>query len=375
MSFTCQHCSTELSDISSLKRHQRQSKYCLRIQKGKDDDSEKQTIFNCIFCKKKLSSKYRLQCHLDICKLKNKEKEKEKEKEKTESELEQMRTEMAKLKKEVEILKEKPTITINNSSTTNNNYGSILNCLTQEVIQETFKNFSIKDLLASDSQKNLADMTIKKCLSGPNQPIYICKDRSRHKFFYTDEENKEKEDPNAIVLRTLVYNGVKPLIKKLYAEKSVILQNELARCKRKDDLTMITMSREDIKELEDAYKHINIVKDGEDYITHLGKCLPSSVKDRIYQDHLSLSSKPDKDLDSDEELQAEIRHQTRMIGDYTASELSKWKKLYMETGEVTGPRELETNIPFRKQFIAFLKEGSRPQEALLPPALQEFTAE
>jgi hypothetical protein len=301
MSFTCQHCSTEMSDTSSLKRHQRQSKYCLRIQKGKDDESEKQTIFKCTFCKKQLSSKYRLQCHLDICKQKNKEKEKEKEK--TESEIEQMRAEMAKLKKEVEILKEKPTQSTNITiSTTNNNYGSILNCLTQEVIQETFKNFSIKDLLASDSQKNLADMTIKKCLSGPNQPIYICKDRSRHKFFYTDEENKEKEDPNATVLRTLVYNGVKPLIKKLYAEKSVILQNELARCKRKDDLTLITMSREDIKELEDAYKHINIVKDGEDYITHLGKCLPSSVKDRIYQDHLSLSSNPDKDLDSDEEL-------------------------------------------------------------------------
>ena len=45
-----------------------------------------------------------------------------------------------------------------------------------------------------------------------------------------------------------------------------------------------------------------------------------------------------------------------MIGDYTASELSKWKKLYKETGETTGPRELETDLVFRKQFIAFLKE-------------------
>jgi hypothetical protein len=45
-----------------------------------------------------------------------------------------------------------------------------------------------------------------------------------------------------------------------------------------------------------------------------------------------------------------------MIGDYTASELSKWKKLYKETGEATGPRELETDLIFRKQFIAFLKE-------------------
>jgi len=49
-----------------------------------------------------------------------------------------------------------------------------------------------------------------------------------------------------------------------------------------------------------------------------------------------------------------------MIGDYTASELSKWKKLYRETGEVTGPRELETNIPFRKQFIAFFERRGVP---------------
>jgi hypothetical protein len=211
----------------------------------------------------------------------------------------------------------------------------------------------VKDLLSSDGQKTLADMTIKNCLLGPEQPIYICKDRSRHKFFYTDQENKEKEDPNAITLRTLVYNGVKPLIKKLYTEKYILLQNELARSRRKDDLSLITMSHEDIKELENAYKQINIIKDGDDYISQLSKCLPSSIKDRLHQDQLELEK---ADLDSDIELQEEIKKHTRMIGDYTASELSKWKKLYKETGEATGPRELETDLIFRKQFISFLKE-------------------
>ena len=113
------------------------------------------------------------------------------------------------------------------------------------------------------------------------------------------------------------------------------------------------MNHEDIKELEDAYKQINILKDGEDYISQLSKCLPSSVKDRLYQDHLQLEK---TDLDSDIDLQEEIKKHTRMIGDYTVSELSKWKKLYNETGDATGPRELETDLVFRKQFIAFLKE-------------------
>ena len=59
------------------------------------------------------------------------------------------------------------------------------------------------------------------------------------------------------------------------------MHNELARCLRNDDPDTIACSRDDIKELEDAYKQINILKDGEDYISQLSKCLPSTLKDRI----------------------------------------------------------------------------------------------
>lgn len=330
--YSCDLCHKEFSTKSNLNRHTQTTKSCKHQEKR---------FFSCEFCKKELTSKDMLEYHQNICK----EKTSKKEVEELKIQVQMMATELSKIK-------DNPVTTINITNN-NNNYGSILNCLTEEAVQESFKNFSMKDLLSSDNQKTLADMTIKKCLSGPDQPIYICKDRSRHKFFYTDGENKEKEDPNAIALRTLVYNGVKPLIKKLYKEKYVLLQNELARSRRNDELSLITMNHEDIKELEDAYKQINILKDGEDYISQLSKRLPSSVKDRLYQDHLQLEK---TDLDSDIDLQEEIKKHTRMIGDYTVSELSKWKKLYNETGDATGPRELETDLVFRKQFIAFLKE-------------------
>lgn len=254
-----------------------------------------------------------------------------------------------KLQKEVESLKESmkeklkepTTITINQ-----NNYGSILN-LTQNSVQESFKNYSLHDLLSSDNQKTLANMTIKKCLSGPDQPVYICKDRARHKFFYTDEENKEKEDPNAIMLRTLIYNGVKPILAKLYAEKIVALNNQLAHSRRLDSTPMIMDSHADIKELKEAYAKINILKNSEDYIAQLSKCLPSS---RLYQDHLN------SEESDGEELEREIKRQTRMIGDYTVSELGKWKKMYKETGKLNGPKGFDIDMGFQMKLLAFYNE-------------------
>ena len=322
--------------MSSFYRHIRTTKKCIAIRE------EIRLQKSCTFCHKELSSKQRLDAHMKKCKYKNGQ---------------SLTTTIAQLQKEVETLKESlkvPTkITINqtNNNQTNNNYGSILN-LTQTALQESFKNYTLKDLLSTDNQKMLADMTIKKCLSGPDQPVYICKDRARHKFFYTDEENEEKEDPNAIVLRTLVYNGVKPILAKLYAEKIVSLNAELARSRRIDSSDMMINAHEDIKELKDAYAKINILKNSEDYIAQLSKCLPSSIKDRLYQDHLDQLCELNGE-DFDDALEREIQRQTRMIGDYTAAELGKWKKMYRETGKMCGPKGFDTDKEFQQQLLEF----------------------
>jgi hypothetical protein len=152
-------------------------------------------------------------------------------------------------------------------------------------------------------------LTIEKFLSGKDKALYFCKDRSRNKFVYTDEENSEKEDPNAA--------GVSPVLKKLYQDRYVILYNELARCLRNDDLATILGSRDDIKELEEAYKEMNI---GDEYISQLSKCLPASLKDRMFQDNLELER---KSQESDQELELFLKKQTRMIANYTIAELGR----------------------------------------------------
>jgi hypothetical protein len=332
----CEFCKKDFSNNSSLKRHINSSKKCISIRNNKIINLE------CNFCDKKLSSKQRLNSHLKSCKNNDKN-------------IQKMKVEIDNLKKVINEL-ERTTTTTNNITITDNsinNYGSILNYMTPEVVQETFKNFSIEDLLHNDRQRNLADITINKFLSGKDHPFYVCKDRSRNKFVYTDGENKEKEDPNATVLRTLVYNGVSPLLKKLYGEQYVVLTNELARCLRNDDTATILCSRDDIKELEEAYKQINILKNGDEYISRLGKCLPSSLKERIFKDSLELERKSQQ---SDEEFEAYLKKQTRMISNYTIAELGKWKDFFTQTGVIKGPKEIMCDPISKQEYIDFLHE-------------------
>ena len=265
--YKCNFCKKEFSTKSNLNRHCQLAKSC----KNKENNDKR--IFQCQFCNKELTSKNTLTYHLNICKYKPQE------------DYIKLKEQVKKISQELDHIKDKPTTTNNITITNTNNYCGLLNYMTPEVVRESFKNFNINNLL-SGSQKDLADMTIKNFLTGKDQPLYICKDRSRNKFVYTDDENKEKEDANAIILRTLVYNGIAPLLKKLYHEEYIKLHDELARCKRIDDRVLIEVSREDIKELDEAYKQFNILKDAEDFISHLSKCLPTSIKDRIYRDSL-----------------------------------------------------------------------------------------
>jgi len=350
----CDYCKNEFNNKSNLTKHQKTSKYCLKIQEQTKSKPEK-IIFSCEFCNKIISSKQMLNYHLKICKTKKKEHK---------DEMKEMMEKVLQLTKEVERMKEKPSTTTttnnititDNSNTQNNinNYGSILTSMTPEMIQETFKSFSIKDLLDTERQRNLANLTIEKFLSGKDKALYFCKDRSRNKFVYTDEENSEKEDPNASVLRKLVYNGVSPLLKKMYQDRYVILYNELARCLRNDDLATILGSRDDIKELEEAYKEMNILKNGDEYISQLSKCLPASLKDRMFQDSLELER---KSQESDQELELFLKKQTRMIANYTIAELQrKYKDDYIKTGVLKGPIEIMSDPKSKSEYISFMNE-------------------
>lgn len=185
--------------------------------------------------------------------------------------------------------------------------------------------------------------------------MYYITDRSRNKFIYTDNENNEKEDTNALVLRSLVYRGIKPIIKNLYNDEFKRLRKELAIYQRKDDTDAneCIMSRHrDLKELEEAYKQIDILKESDDYISQLSKCLPSSIIDRIYKDNINDTI----EYDSDDEFKQQLEREVRMIGDYSILELQKHKDLYKQTGDIRGPPSIINNAKYKSLFMDFLRE-------------------
>ena len=344
---TCEYCKKEFNQKSSLNRHQKTVKSCIFIQKQKNVNIELRSI-KCEYCQKKLSSNTKLKYHFSICKLKN-------------NDTIELTNQVKKLTNEVIQLKEKPTTIINNNNTDSsikiiNNYSSLLD-YKPENITESFKQHynTIEHLLNSD-QKKLADITVQHFLSGKEQPMYYVTDRSRHKFMYTDKEHNEKEDSNASILRSLVYRGVKPIIKNLYNDEFKRLRKKLSEYKRKDtdqDIdSIINTTYNELKELEEAYKQMDIIKENDDYICQLSKCLPTSIRDRIYNDNLERNSS----YDSDEEFKQQLEHEVRMIGEYSVLELEHFKELYKKTGETRGPSSITNNKKYLKEYIAFLKE-------------------
>jgi hypothetical protein len=367
----CQFCKKNFERKSSLNNHQKTVKSCLQIQERNNVKIDKR-LFSCDFCKKELSSKARIKSHVAICK-KNPgnytsvnasnditsndttsndisgENEHENDTVKT------LKKEVDNLKKEVEKLKQKePSITINNTidnSVVNNNYGSIINHITPERISSIFGDYKISDLLES-SQKKIANIVYSKCLSGKDSPYYICTDRSRHKFVYTDVENEETEDPNAVILRNLVYAGMSPIFTKLYKKELKKLKDELARVERLDIDSVIQEARYDIKELEEAYRKHNIIKNGDEYVSELSKILPTSLTDRIKKDQTHLLIYDDKDVEDD---LAKFNLQFRKIGGYTLSELEKYKDNYKKNKTVKGPAAIIDDVEYKEEFIKFLE--------------------
>jgi len=345
----CNYCNSEFYDNSTLLRHQRNSKNCLKIQLEKEPNKIIKKFYECEYCKKELTTKYRLNNHIKICKIKNSK--------------EEVIEKVEELTKVINELKEKPvTITVTNNNTDSsikiiNNYSSLLDYKPENITESFKKHYNSIEHLLNGDQKKLADMTVQHFLSGKEQPMYYVTDRSRHKFMYTDKEHNEKEDANATILRSLVYRGIKPIIKNLYNDEFKRLRKKISEYQRKEpdeDIELvITLKNKELKELEEAYQQMDIIKESDDYISQLSKCLPTSIRDRIYQDNLGINT----DYDSDEEFKQQLEYESRMIGDYSVLELGHFKELYKKTGESRGPSSITNNQKYLKEYIAFLKEN------------------
>lgn len=334
---TCPTCKKIFSQSSSLNRH-------IKTAVCSKEKIKVKHSYVCRACHKELSSRQRLDGHIKICT--------------DNSSMMELEQKVEKLNKKIEKLSEKATTTniiVNNTDNstnktiTTNNYSSLLDCTPENITEKFIKHYNTVKHLLDNDQKDLAIMTVEHLLSGKDQPMYYVADRSRNKFMYTDKENNEKEDANANLLRRLVYKGLKPIVNSLYEKHLVELNNNLLKYLRKDDRDMIASIRNEIKELEESFMNANILKEGEDYVTQLSKCLPTSIKDRLYQDSIDLG----QDEESDQEFQLRLKEEIRTIGNYTVNELKKYKNSYRETRQVFLPPEIRSD-PKYKEILAFV---------------------
>ena len=218
----CNHCNKEFSTKYSLIRHQK----TYEIQKP-------EIIHKCMFCEKILKTKQRLQSHIEICKKNTNINQKIEE---IVKEIEALKNDKLQNQNIITTNTATDNSTNNITNTTIHNYGSILS-LTKEDIKETFdKNYTLEDLFGS--QKGLADFTTKNFLSGKDNPLYICTDKSRQKFIFTDENKKEKEDDNAFIIIKLMSKGFSK-VDDLYKEELKILKRKLRRFIEEDQTANI----------------------------------------------------------------------------------------------------------------------------------------
>ena len=369
----CENCKKEYSNKYTLLRHKK-SQVCL--------DKVIIDNFNCNFCNKILSSKQRYLYHITICDKNPNPIKIEKKETKQEQKYKELANEMKEISKKIETLNNPiQNININNTlNQTNHNYGSILS-LSKEVIKETFdKNYTLEDFFGS--QKALADFTNKHFLRGKDNPLYLCTDKSRQKFVYTDEKQQETEDVNAEIMIKLMSKGFDKM-KQLYEEETLILEKRLKQFLQCDDNTNIIETRSQIKILEDTYKQLlTIFKNGDKYRIQLCKILPSNLetRERIDQqlkiisndddfdcdaelEKLKLDKKNKKETEEDSEEDSEEEKQpenepkydktARHIGGITYGGLRMYKDHYVKTGKkVYHPKHIG-NPEFMKKFDEF----------------------
>ena len=372
--YTCNFCNTDFDKKSSLTRHQTTARFCLKLQETNNTKIEKR-LFECESCKKELTSKPRLEYHINICKEKKKQ-DIQKLTKTEEQKYTDLQLQINQLKKELEETKTRSvvannTININtNFDNSTHNYGSILTYMTPEVVKETFeKNYKLEDFFGA--QKALAEFTTKNFLMGKNKALYLCKDKARNRFSFTDEDKNEIEDLNAAILIKLVSKGF-GVIKNLYTKESVHLQGRLTRFERCDNGTMIIETRNQMKRLEEVYKQIvNIIKEGDGYRNQLSRSLPATIESRICIDDIDekmeqIETSVDNDENIEEnkiesqpipvELKKPVLHDKtlRNIGNITYGKLRLYKNHFQKTGELTGPPTIMADEEDKKKFLEFM---------------------
>ena len=242
----CEFCNNTFQNISILNHHQKNAKYCLKIQ-----SKEVKPSFQCQFCTKTLSSKQSLDRHLKVCSIKNtvcQEVESpqnilEKYNMKCRENVE-IRQQMIKYQQEIQRLQTKieeiamqtkQNITINNKI---NQQVIQLNPITDQYLSEQAQNFTISHF------KNGLDGISEYAIEYPLKNAITCSDQNRQQFNWRDGDNG-----NHVICDSKMYHLTRKLGKSLQEKSETLLTEVITEVEEKynDLISQHTQNNETIE--------------------------------------------------------------------------------------------------------------------------------
>lgn len=225
MSYNCEYCKKDFSYNRNLLKHQKTTKYCLKIQKEMNiiqEEEIKNITFHCVYCNKYLTSKENLNNHHRICISKFK-----KEKDVTEVKNKELSDEIVYLKHQLDILQtkndmlekqlERSTTTVEEiakqpkvQNTTNNNNKILIATpldLSKQGVNQMIQNGFSHEYL-TQGQKGVAKFAYDNMLKdGEGKLKYICTDPSRQIFQFKNEDGTVQKDVKATKLTKALLEG------------------------------------------------------------------------------------------------------------------------------------------------------------------------
>lgn len=203
----CQYCDSEFKYTKTLIKHQKNARYCLKIQNNNKN-------YNCEGCNKDCFDHLKLEEHRELCiQYKNYELKLSDDNVKYFQNEVYMMKEIIKQKdklldekdKTIKILQESKPSTTNNTTINNKimNMGNINFNNIQDIIENKY---TLNDIF--EGQKGVAKFAFNNILKDSNGKLnYMCTDSSRKTFKYKNELGELEKDVNAQKLTDMLTNN------------------------------------------------------------------------------------------------------------------------------------------------------------------------
>jgi hypothetical protein len=243
----CEFCENKFTTKTVLLNHQKRAKYCLDIQKEKENKNIQEDFKNCQYCNKSYSSNT-IKRHEDICKVKKennflnliKELEESKKQiiwqekeiqnyqiqiEEKNKQIEEKNQKIEKLEDTIAKIAAKPRTTTTNNTVNNQRYNQIiqnLSPITQETLDELPSKLEDRHISQGPHgyvvfvQENLQDKL-------------VCTDIARKKLTFKDEKNNIITDINGRQITYKIFKSIHELRANLVETKKSKAKTELEK--------------------------------------------------------------------------------------------------------------------------------------------------